>query len=262
MFPYNQDILGPKFDSNRDLSFTAGSVITDIKPASNSGWLIGSIGSESGMFPESFVSSNILGKAKCIYTYYATQLDELNIKKGEDMYIYERRESGWLRVISSGKGGLVPRTHIRELRSMNNTLAVSPRDGNRIGTPIPPKFTGSKKSPRASTSSLPRYSVNKQKSPRELAPAQPTNLGPPSPRTNGPPPNTVGPPPMVNNNVVKKSPKLGAKSRTSVPAYGFKLPPVQGLPKQTKTAKISPTSVIQPQLVKPPAPVPQSKFNF
>jgi len=214
LYPFNSDVLGDEHKP-KDLSFTAGSVITDIKEI-DAGWWEGSYKNARGIFPANFVSNKVIGCAKCVHTYYASQLDELNIKKGDDIRIYEKRQSGWLRVICNGKGGLIPPTHIRELKTgtggVNHARAVlsSSMPGTRINQQYPPPT----------------------KTAKTFTPLSQT-VGPPPPNTVGPPPppSTVGPPPQLSNSTqygkkpqqkVNQSPKISHQPPppiTSPPAF-------------------------------------------
>lgn len=214
LYPYNSDVLGD-LHKPKDLSFTAGSVITDIKEI-DSGWWEGSYKNIRGMFPANFVSKKVIGTAKCIYTYYAAQLDELNIKKGDDIQIYERRQSGWLRVICNGKGGLVPPTHIRELK-------------NSVGGRTLSSSSPSTRSPNFSP----------LKKPIGVVKPPPNTVGPP-PNTVGPPPNTVGPPPQLSSSVPQYGKKVSIQTtpKVSIPKAATPPPPVYAPEPKRKEARV------------------------
>ena len=251
LYPYNEELVSDIF-SKSDLAFPIGAIITDIVENPN-GWWEGCYKNCRGSFPSSFVSKEVIGWAKCTYTYYATQLDELNIKKGDDIKIYERRGSGWLRVICNGKGGLVPPTHVRELRSPPVSVTPSPKTSDhsvalrsnsmkmsKIKKPAatPPGYgtlgkagVGVRKSVNAAipafTSIPPPITSSSLKATSNLPPP-PTNLPPPPATTGPPPPATTGPPPMVSG-----PPPMGGAPKKKLAATT----PISGLP-QTSPASI------------------------
>ena len=218
--PYSKAIFG---DAHRagDLTLAPGAVITDIDKKDDS-WWEGSLGGVRGTFPSNYVSTKVLAKAICIYTYYASKLDEINIKKGDEMDIYERRPSGWLRVICAGKGGLVPSTHIREKKPIPTSAAVSNPISRTISTPIPKQIVTPLQPVVKSASNTSPAGVNNspvvKKATRTLSSTQvnsishtlepsvpqsspippPATVGPPPPATVGPPPLPTGPPPLPN----------------------------------------------------------------
>lgn len=198
LYPFNASIFK---DLHRptDLSFTAGSVITDIKE-NESGWWEGSCQNLHGSFPSNYVSIAPIGKAICIHNYYASKLDELNIKKGDDVIIYEKRNSGWLRVMCNGKGGLVPPTHIREVKATSNlqTSNVRPASPTKSHAPAPSYSNPTQNQPQSTQTGmggLKPYGNQVKK------PINSPSRGPPAPATSGPPPMpaTTGPPPMPSS---------------------------------------------------------------
>ena len=199
LYPYDEEIVKDIFQPS-DLTFPAGGVITNIQQH-ESGWWEGTHGSQRGTFPAVLVSTNVIGRAKCIHPYYAERLDELNIRKGDDVEIYERRQSGWLRVIVNGKGGLVPSTHVREMRAGVQHAGGFPSPSmEHASVPKQPRMNSpvAARSPQMKAKPVcpPSLSGNMNHSPSGMA-APSAMAGPPSPATVGPPPPaTVGPPPM------------------------------------------------------------------
>jgi len=263
LYPYDEEIVKDIFQPS-DLSFPVGGVITNIQQH-ESGWWEGTHGTQRGTFPAVLVSTNVIGRAKCIHPYYAERLDELNIRKGDDIEIYERRQSGWLRVIVNGKGGLVPSTHVRELRAgvQHTPSGFSPPSMDQASAP---------KQPRAVLNS-PVISRSPQMKAKPVCPPSlggnmnlgspvmtanhgspvmgvPSVMGggPPSPATVGPPPPaTVGPPPMsaIPAKVNKFPSPAAVRMPTAAPVAHTPIPAPTPLPQAVAVAP--PTSKFHPQ---------------
>ena len=78
LYPYTQEIFKDQHRQG-DLSLTPGAVITDINKDGE--WWEGSLQGTRGCFPSNYVSTTVIGKAKCVHNYYASKLDELNIQQ-------------------------------------------------------------------------------------------------------------------------------------------------------------------------------------
>ena len=246
LYPYTQDIFKDQHRQG-DLSLTPGAVITDINKDGE--WWEGSLQGTRGCFPSNYVSTAVIGKAKCVHNYYASKLDELNIKKGDDVLIYERRPSGWLRVICNGKGGLVPPSHVRELRSGTPTPPIGVSTGSPISrsAPInspsqvnkfPPKFSPSTSPMKKSAPSRPLPPPSLQNTPPAMTNGPPPMTNGPPPMTNGPPPMTNGPPPRALPNTGYKSPStMRAPSPAKVPMVNRTFEPPTPLPVATPACK-------------------------
>ena len=197
LYPYDEEIVKDIFQPS-DLSFPAGGVITNIKQH-DSGWWEGTHNNQQGTFPAVLVSTNVIGRAKCVHPYYAERLDELNIRKGDDIEIYERRQSGWLRVIVNGKGGLIPSTHVREGRvAPSGNAFPSPNVEQiakqaRVNSPVVARSPQMKAKPVCPPSLAGNMNMG---SPSAMPP--PATVGPPPPATVGPPPMGAMPSPKMN----------------------------------------------------------------
>jgi len=205
IYPFNKEIFGDQHLPG-DLSFVSGDVIRNITQ-NPSGWSEGYLNGVKGTFPSEYVAMTFQGRGKCTHNFTAGRSDELSIHAGDEVDVYERRKSGWVRVICNGKGGLVPGTYIQEAGA-----------------------TSSMKIPSAKNTHL-AASKSLSSSPQRSHPPPPATTGPP------PPPATMGPPPMPNagpggplkpihkpqSNLAKSSPMMHKKV-VSPPAPA---PPVQ-----------------------------------
>jgi hypothetical protein len=232
--PFNDSVFRGHF-SEGDLSISPGDVITKVQKHSD-GWWEGTCRETSGFFPSNYVAPNAIGRAKCVHNHYASRLDELNIKKGDELIIYERRSSGWLRVICEGKGGLVPPTHIREIKSTHSTAI--------------PVSTSRGKVPSASASSLPGQTQAGQSQLPKFSPsAMKKAPGPAGPVRTGPPPATAGPPPMPSATGARQAPVQKMPPQMTSPVQKF--PP----PMATSSVQKMPPPLVATPVQKMPPPL-------
>ena len=112
IYPFNKNIF-EKETTEKDLFFEAGEIIKNIQK-SDEFWWEGELGENSGYFPASYVSTVSLFTAKVLFDFKPRYKDEIEIKKGELVRVYQNKNNTWYRGIteSAQRGGLFPANHV------------------------------------------------------------------------------------------------------------------------------------------------------
>ncbi|XP_078068608.1 SH3 domain-containing protein 19 isoform X1 [Mustelus asterias] len=118
-----------KAESADDLPFNRGDRIL-ITEQLDSEWCKGKLNGREGTFPTVFVqicpgeastakpqpSGNKRGKAKALYDFVGGNKDELDLKVGDVITIFESRDADWLKGELQGKEGMFPRNFVQILQ--------------------------------------------------------------------------------------------------------------------------------------------------
>jgi len=112
LHPYLPEIFRNEHRES-DLSFRPGDIIRNVVVTSNA-WWEGEIQGKRGSFPSNFVACTVQDTVTVKHNYYPTRADEMSIKEGDSVQVYEKRKSGWWRGICNGRGGLFPANHVHQ----------------------------------------------------------------------------------------------------------------------------------------------------
>ena len=188
IFPYTKDLHGDKTKPT-DLFFQPNEIIKCDDISQKDTWWEGELNGKRGTFPSNYVSNTILCKVVVSHNYYASRTDEINIKKGEVIDVYEKRPNNWWRGICGDKCGLFPSNHVTDIKfSKKIQHTTSPSSFSPVHSNLPsypsslPTFPSSTPS---FPSSLPTFSSPNSPFPSAI-PSFPSAIPSYSPKTSIP----------------------------------------------------------------------------
>jgi uncharacterized protein YgiM (DUF1202 family) len=104
------------------LSVKTGAVVFVICLDDGNGWSLISYHEKIGLVPKSYIQTEILQmkplpkKTSTIaFDFIKTNAEEVNVKAGDEVTVFENLNDGWLKVSSPrGEQGIIPASYIRD----------------------------------------------------------------------------------------------------------------------------------------------------